>query len=58
MAYLSDKDEREVPCDSCPKMNECGDQRVECMAARNWYYNGRYEDKDVGRLVRRIKVLK
>ena len=56
--FLSEKDPREIPCKTCKFENDCGDNDIECMAVRNWYYGGNYNDKDVGRLKRKIKTYK
>lgn len=50
-----DHDEREVPCSECTFSNECAIKLLECVAIRQWYYNGKYDDKDVGRLRRVMK---
>jgi len=47
--------DREIPCDECPKANECAAAMTECVAARQWYGSGDYKDSDVGRLIRACK---
>lgn len=46
---------REMPCETCPLANQCAEKLTECSGFRNWTYNGDYDDKDVGRLIRAIK---
>ena len=43
---------RDVPCDGCSRMDECGVRMTECVAFRVWSACGDFEDKDVGRLLR------
>ena len=46
-------DDSEMPCDTCPMMNECAVSGKECVALRGWYNDGKYYKKeDVGRLLR------
>lgn len=46
---------RDVPCEGCPNENTCAVKLVECVAARQWYSTGDFDDKDVGRLLRGFK---
>jgi hypothetical protein len=45
----------EVPCMDCPLVNECGFKGVACKGYRNWVNKGKYEDGDIGSV---IKILK
>jgi len=47
--------EREIPCDTCPMAAECESKMLDCMAARNWFHGGDFEDANVGRLRRACK---
>jgi hypothetical protein len=49
------ENEREVPCDTCERADTCAAQGIECVAARQWYGSGNYQDSDVGRLIRAYK---
>jgi hypothetical protein len=46
---------REVPCDTCSLADYCSIGAKECVAVRVWYRLGNYEDKDIGRLMRKAK---
>jgi|TARA_B110000858_G_scaffold4880_2_gene5582 hypothetical protein len=47
---------RDIPCDTgCEFAEECGIKIMDCVATRGWYYNGDYDDADVGRLKRSCK---
>ncbi len=47
---------RDIPCDTgCKFAEECETKMLDCVATRNWYYNGDYDDKNVGRLRRSCK---
>ena len=46
---------REIPCDSCAFAGDCEEKMLECVAIRNWYRLGDFEDQDVGRLRRVMK---
>jgi hypothetical protein len=48
---------RECPCDTCPNYGQCESDSKECVAFRNWYATGNYDDKDVERLLRKPKNL-
>lgn len=56
--FLNERDEKDIPCESCIEQIECGKKSLECVAVRNWYYNGTYDNKDINRLKRKIKVFK
>ena len=46
-------DDTEMPCDTCPLMNECAVSGKTCVALRGWYNDGKaYKSEDVGRLLR------
>jgi len=55
MVSKSPKNKREIPCYACPRESQCEASSTECVAVRVWYYDGNYEDKDVARLIRKIK---
>jgi hypothetical protein len=46
---------REIPCDTCPNADICAVRFTDCVASRNWYYTGDYNNKDVARLIRKAK---
>lgn len=46
---------RELPCEGCDNLQECGDQGLECVAIRSWYRLGDFRDEDLGRLRRAMK---
>ena len=46
---------RELPCDGCSMMEECGAKLLECVAFRQWAADGDFMDKDMGRLRRAMK---
>ena len=46
---------RDIPCESCEFSKECEIKALDCVATRNWYYNGDYLDADVSRLRRACK---
>ena len=50
------ENKREIPCDSCVSSLECEAKLLECVAARRWYASGDFEDKDIGRLIRKMKT--
>lgn len=43
---------RDVPCEGCSLVDQCGVKLTECVAFRQWSASGDYQDKDVGRLLR------
>jgi hypothetical protein len=49
------ENKRDVPCEGCLNSPVCETELLECVAARRWYASGDFEDKDVGRLTRKIK---
>lgn len=53
--FLTERDKRDVPCLTCDLENDCAETRKECVAMRNWYYKGDYQDKDIARLRRVMK---
>jgi hypothetical protein len=55
MILNTPENKRELPCDSCPNMNDCGRNYTECVAMRVWVETGDYQDKDVARLIRLCK---
>jgi hypothetical protein len=46
---------RDVPCDGCPMMEDCGAKMLECVAFRQWSADGDFMDKDMARLRRAMK---
>ena len=46
---------REMPCDTCSKVDSCADNMTECSAFRNWTAAGNFADSDVQRFIRAIK---
>lgn len=44
--------ERPVPCEGCPRMEECGATGNACVAFRNWCTTGTFEDENRERLLR------
>ena len=55
MISKSPKNERNIPCETCSLSASCENSSSECVAVRVWYYDGNYEDKDVARLIRKMK---
>lgn len=51
----SPENERDIPCIGCKHENMCAVEAVECVATRQWYNTGNFDDKDVGRLLRGFK---
>lgn len=47
--------EKEIPCDFCEYETRCALQNLDCVASRNWYSSGNYNEKDVNRLVRTFR---
>ena len=50
------ENKRELPCKTCSHTNECEAQLLECVAIRRWYASGDYLDKDIARLLRKMKT--
>lgn len=46
---------RDVPCDGCSMIEDCGALGLECVAFRQWAADGDFMDKDMGRLRRAMK---
>jgi hypothetical protein len=57
MSFLTERDVSDIPCISCNRSDECAKKRLECVAVRNYYYTGNYNEKDKQRLLRPYKVL-
>jgi hypothetical protein len=55
MISKSPNNKREIPCYTCAMQSQCEASSTECVAARVWYYDGNYQDKDVARLIRKVK---
>ena len=45
-----------IPCDTCPRMDECAARLTECSAFRTWSAKGHYETSDLGRHLRSINT--
>jgi len=49
---LGPQNVRDVPCEGCPRMEECGKTGNACVAFRNWCTTGDWLDENRERLLR------
>lgn len=40
---------RPLPCDTCPRADQCAVEEVECSAFRYWARTGDYKDRTIGK---------
>ena len=51
--YYGPENKMELPCDTCPMMEQCATDMTECSAFKSWTTNGEYDSLKVGKLLKK-----